>query len=83
AAAVGAGQAAPDGLAAAAADARRWRPAELRPPPLLDGRDLAAAGYAPGPAFKRILDAVEDAQLEDRARTRDEALAVAAEVAAD
>lgn len=82
AAAVGAGQAPPDGLAAATADAQRWRPDELRPAPLLDGRDLTAAGYTPGPAFKRVLDAVEDAQLEGRARTRDEALAVAARIAA-
>lgn len=36
----------------------------LEPAPLLTGADLIAAGYAPGPAFSRILAAVEDAQLE-------------------
>lgn len=42
-------------------------PAEqLRPQPLLTGDDLIAMGYAPGPQFKQILAAVEDAQLEGR-----------------
>lgn len=36
---------------------------ELRPPPLLTGRELIAMGYAPGPMFREILRAVEDAQL--------------------
>ncbi|HTB22473.1 MAG TPA: CCA tRNA nucleotidyltransferase [bacterium] len=38
----------------------------LRPPALLDGTDLIAWGYAPGPLFKAVLDAVEDEQLEGR-----------------
>jgi poly(A) polymerase len=46
----------------------------LRPAPLLSGNDLIAAGYAPGPRFKEMLTAVEDAQLEGRLATRDEAL---------
>ncbi len=37
---------------------------ELHPPRLLTGRDLIALGYAPGPRFKEILRAVEEAQLE-------------------
>jgi poly(A) polymerase len=37
---------------------------EIRPMPLLNGRDLITAGYAPGPQFKEILGKVEDAQLE-------------------
>ena len=42
-------------------------PAEqIRPKPLLTGDDLIAMGYAPGPRFKQILAAVEDAQLEGR-----------------
>jgi len=42
-------------------------PAEqIRPKPLLTGDDLIAMGYAPGPQFKQILAAVEDAQLEGR-----------------
>lgn len=36
---------------------------ELRPPPLLTGEDLIEMGYAPGPMFREILGAVEDAQL--------------------
>jgi len=40
--------------------------AGLRPAPLIDGADLIAWGYAPGPAFKEMLNAVEDEQLEGR-----------------
>jgi poly(A) polymerase len=40
--------------------------AGLRPDPLIDGADLIAWGYLPGPAFKEILGAVEDEQLEGR-----------------
>jgi poly(A) polymerase len=47
----------------------------LRPPPLVNGRDLIAAGLEPGPEFTRILRAVEDAQLEGRVTTKEEALA--------
>jgi len=49
-------------------------PAEqIRPKPLLTGDDLIAMGYAPGPRFKQILAAVEDAQLEGRLQDTDEA----------
>jgi poly(A) polymerase len=50
-------------------------PAEMRPSPLVTGDDLIAAGHRPGPKFREILDAVEDAQLEGRLGSRDEALA--------
>ncbi|MCZ2148515.1 MAG: CCA tRNA nucleotidyltransferase [Bryobacterales bacterium] len=50
----------------------------LRPPRLLTGDDLIAAGYAPGPLFKDLLRAVEDAQLEGRIHGREEALDLAA-----
>jgi poly(A) polymerase len=36
---------------------------ELRPSPLLTGKDLIGMGYVPGPVFREILQAVEDAQL--------------------
>ena len=50
-------------------------PAEkMRPAPLVSGDDLIAAGYSPGPKFREILDAVEDAQLEGRLPSRDAAL---------
>jgi poly(A) polymerase len=52
-------------------------PAEVvRPQPLLSGRELIAAGYAPGPQFQRMLHAVEDAQLEGVLHTTDDALAL-------
>jgi poly(A) polymerase len=47
---------------------------QLRPPPLLTGRDLIAAGYTPGPLFSEILSAVEDAQLEGSIQSREQAL---------
>jgi len=46
----------------------------VRPKPLITGRELIAAGYAPGAAFKQMLRAVEDAQLEGTIATADEAL---------
>jgi poly(A) polymerase len=49
---------------------------DLRPAPLLTGRDLIAAGYKPSPQFKPMLTLAEDAQLEGTATTRDEALAL-------
>jgi len=49
---------------------------EQRPPRLVTGDDLIARGYRPGPRFKEILEAVLDAQLEGRVRTREEALAL-------
>ena len=50
-------------------------PAEqLKPKPLLTGRDLIAAGYTPGPQFSKMLAATEDAQLEGRIQSREEAL---------
>jgi poly(A) polymerase len=49
-------------------------PERLKPPRLLTGRDLIEAGYQPGPAFSRMLQAVEDAQLEGRIASRDDAL---------
>jgi poly(A) polymerase len=49
-------------------------PEEIRPTPLLTGDDLITAGYAPGPRFKQILAAVEDAQLEGRLEAKPQAL---------
>ncbi len=47
---------------------------DLRPQPLLTGDDLIALGYRPGPLFRRILSHLEDAQLEGRIRTHEDAL---------
>jgi poly(A) polymerase len=48
--------------------------AQLKPKLLLTGSDLIEAGYRPGPEFGKMLAAVEDAQLESRVRTREEAM---------
>jgi poly(A) polymerase len=50
-------------------------PSEIRPQPLVTGRDLIDMGHAPGPRFREILTAIEDLQLEGKLRTREEALA--------
>ena len=55
-------------------------PVETRKPQLLvTGRDLIAAGYRPGPEFKAMLETAEDAQLEGRAATTEDGLAVVRE----
>ena len=49
-------------------------PEQLRPLRLITGDDLIAAGYTPGPDFRKMLDAVEDAQLEGAVNSREQAL---------
>jgi poly(A) polymerase len=49
-------------------------PEAIRPTPLITGQDLIEAGYEPGPSFKEILTAVEDAQLEGRLTSHDTAM---------
>jgi poly(A) polymerase len=49
-------------------------PEKIRPVALVTGDDLIAAGYVPGPRFREILEAVEDAQLEGRLSSHDAAL---------
>jgi len=49
---------------------------DLRPAPLLTGRDLIAAGYHPSPQFKPMLTLAEDAQLEGSITTPGQALAL-------
>jgi len=48
------------------------------PPParLVSGEDVLVRGVPAGPGVGRVLEAVEDARLEGRIRTRDEALAL-------
>lgn len=52
-------------------------PDEIRPEPLITGRDLIELGYTPGPAFTAVLRAVEDGQLDGSVRDRETALLVA------
>lgn len=49
-------------------------PEQVRPPRLLTGDDLVRMGYRPGPTFKAILEAVEEAQLDGLLHTHEEAL---------
>ena len=53
---------------------RSLPPEAIRPTPLLTGQDLIAAGYKPGPRFKEILTAIEDAQLEGRVTSHEAAM---------
>ena len=56
-------------------------PAEqIRPTPLITGDDLIAAGYQPGPQFKELLTAVEDAQLDGSISTKEEAMELVREI---
>ena len=55
---------------------------DFAPTPLINGTDLTDAGLVPGPQFKRLLDAVYDAQLEDRIQSHDEAMKLALTLAA-
>ncbi len=50
---------------------------ELAPQPLLTGNDLVEAGFEPGPAFRHLLEAVYDAQLESAISSPQEALDMA------
>ena len=50
-------------------------PESLRPEPLVQGNDLIALGYPPGPLFSKILKHVEDLQLVGRLTTPDDARA--------
>jgi poly(A) polymerase len=54
-------------------------PQEIKPTPLLGGDDLNAQGYKPGPLFKQILQAVEDAQLEGLIGSREDAVRLVSE----
>jgi poly(A) polymerase len=50
-------------------------PEQVRPPRLITGDDLLGLGFQPGPAFQRILTAVEDGQLDGALQTKEQAVA--------
>lgn len=52
---------------------------QIKPAALVRGDDLIAQGYTPGPLFKKILQTVEDAQLEGKLQTREDALRLVTE----
>ncbi|HVA93278.1 MAG TPA: CCA tRNA nucleotidyltransferase [Candidatus Dormibacteraeota bacterium] len=56
-------------------------PEQLRPPRLVTGEDLKGMGLRPGPKFKEILLAVEEAQLDGRFTDRENALQFARSLA--
>ncbi len=55
---------------------REWPHEKIDPPALITGDDLVALGMAPGPAFKTILDAVRNAQLDEQIGDSEQALAM-------
>jgi poly(A) polymerase len=57
-------------------------PEKVYPPKLVTGDDLKSMGLVPGPRFREILLAVEEAQLEGRLQDRESALQFARSIAA-
>ncbi len=53
---------------------------QLNPPPLITGNDLAGMGIEAGPAFRSILQAIRNAQLDKKISTPEEAIRMADEV---
>ncbi|QMU55601.1 MAG: HD domain-containing protein [Candidatus Mycalebacterium zealandia] len=46
---------------------------EIKPKPILTGKDLIKMGFEPGPEFSKILAEIEEAQLENRLKTKKQA----------
>lgn len=59
------------------ARAKAIRPDDVAPPPLLTGHDLAGVGVTKGPVYKKILDRVYYAQLNEEISDRPAAIAFA------
>lgn len=55
-------------------EAHSYQDQGVSPQPLITGEDLISAGYKPGPAFGRLLQAVYDVQLEGQIDTKAQAL---------
>lgn len=53
---------------------------ELKPPPLVTGKDLIDLGYKPGPGFKKALTELMDAQLEGAIADKEAGLALARKI---
>lgn len=62
------------------ARAKAIKPADIAPPPLLTGHDLPALGAKRGPAYKKILDRVYYAQLNEELSDRTAAKALARQI---
>jgi poly(A) polymerase len=63
-----------DHYAFAKAKFEEYTAEHLQPKPLVTGADLIGMGYEPGPQFSRILAVLEDAQLEGRLGSQEEAM---------
>lgn len=63
--------------------AQQVAPEDIAPQPLVGGNDLLEMGLTEGPIFKTILDAVYYRQLNLELRDRDQALQLAAQLAAE
>jgi poly(A) polymerase len=50
-----------------------YKKEELKPKPLLNGYDLIDIGYPRGPLYSKILDSLEEAQLEGTVKNREDA----------
>ena len=46
----------------------------VHPPPLINGHDVMALGYSPGPKVGQILDFISQKQIEGEIKNREEAL---------
>jgi poly(A) polymerase len=53
---------------------------ELKPKLLITGKDLITLSLTPSPYFKQILNKIEDLQLENKIKTKDEAIAYVQEL---
>jgi poly(A) polymerase len=62
-----------DNYALAKGKLEEYTAEHLQPTPLLTGADLIGMGYEPGPRFSQMLALLEDAQLEGRIVSQDEA----------
>lgn len=56
---------------------------ELDPPPLIDGRDLIAVGFRPGPGFATLLKTIRDKQLLGELASKPQAMEYAQQVLSD
>jgi len=56
---------------------------EIKPVPLITGHDLIALGLKPGPIFSEILETIKDEQLEEKIKTKEQAIKRAKELAPD
>lgn len=55
-------------------DLENYTPEELKPSCILTGMDLIHLGYKPGPLFGKILDSVFEAQLNDKFKSKEDAI---------